>query len=45
MLLKQWCHQKKKKKKVKHCQHLRRQIVMAANNIYTTHSYLQCILF
>lgn len=45
-MLKQWCHQKCLPTcVVKQRQHLCCQIVMAANNIYTVHSYLQHILF
>lgn len=40
---------KKNKKRLnseeKQCQHLCSQIVMAANIIYTMHSYFQCVLF
>lgn len=50
-VLKQWCHFEKKKKgkslltcEVKHQKHLRRLIVMAANNIYGKYLYFCCLL-
>lgn len=44
---KQWCHQKKRlpTREAKRRQHLRCQIVMAANNIYSEHLCFQCLLF